>query len=87
MYKGAIGCKTGYTSKAGYCFVGGVKKDNYNLISVVLASGWPPNKDYKWADTKKLMDYAINNYKDSLLYINNKILNIKDINRWNKKEG
>ncbi|MBE5921782.1 MAG: D-alanyl-D-alanine carboxypeptidase [Lachnospiraceae bacterium] len=59
---GAIGIKTGFTSKAGYCFVGALKHDNKTFISVVLASGWPPNKSYKWADTRTLMQYGLNHY-------------------------
>ena len=61
-YPGAIGIKTGFTGNAGYCFVGAVRRDGRNLVSVVLASGWPPHKTYKWKDTTKLMDYGVNNY-------------------------
>ena len=62
QYAGAFGVKTGFTGKAGYCFVGAAKQDNKTLISVVLASGWPPNKTWKWADTKKLMNYGFQNF-------------------------
>lgn len=62
MYDGAIGIKTGYTGAAGYCFVGAVRANDRTLVSVVLASGWPPNKSYKWKDTKALMDYGMQNY-------------------------
>ena len=62
MYDGAIGVKTGFTGKAGYCFVGAIKREGMELISVVFASGWPPHKSYKWEDTKKLMDYGTQNY-------------------------
>ena len=62
QYSGAFGVKTGFTGKAGYCFVGAVKQDQKTFISVVLASGWPPNKTWKWSDTKKLMNYGVNNY-------------------------
>ena len=62
MYDGAVGVKTGFTNGAGYCFVGAVEKDGAKFISVVLASGWPPNKTWKWADTKTLMDYGTQNY-------------------------
>lgn len=68
MLDGAIGIKTGFTGNAGYCFVGAVKKDNKLLISVVLASGWPPNKSYKWKDTLKLMKYGMSNYKYKILF-------------------
>lgn len=63
MMDGAIGIKTGYTGKAGYCFVGAVKREDRLLISVVLASGWPPHKTYKWNDTITLMKYGINDLK------------------------
>lgn len=62
MQTGALGLKTGFTGEAGYCFVGAVKQDDRTYISVVLGSGWPPNKNYKWSDTKKLMNYGIKNF-------------------------
>lgn len=62
MMDGAIGIKTGFTNKAGYCFVGAVDKDGKKLVSVVLASGWPPHKEYKWSDTKNLMKYGLEEY-------------------------
>ncbi len=61
-YEGMISGKTGYTSKAGYCYVGAAKRDNRTLVSVTLGSGWPPNKNYKWSDTKKLLDYGFDNF-------------------------
>ena len=63
MMTGAIGIKTGFTNKAGYCFVGAIERDGIKLVSVVLASGWPPHKNYKWTDTKALMNYGIDNYR------------------------
>lgn len=62
LYDGAIGIKTGFTNKAGYCFVGAVDNDGRTFVSVVLASGWPPNKNYKWTDTTKLMDFGTRNF-------------------------
>ena len=38
-YEGALGIKTGFTGKAGYCFVGAAKKNGITLTSCVLASG------------------------------------------------
>ena len=63
LYDGAIGIKTGFTNKAGYCFVGAVSKNDKTFVSVVLGSGWPPHKSYKWRDTSSLMDYGMENYK------------------------
>lgn len=62
MYSGALGVKTGFTGKAGYCFAGAAQRDGITFTSSVLASGWPPHKSYKWSDTKALMDYGYNNY-------------------------
>ncbi|MDD6034949.1 MAG: D-alanyl-D-alanine carboxypeptidase [Lachnospiraceae bacterium] len=59
MMDGAVGVKTGFTGKAGYCFVGALEREDRLLVSVVLASGWPPNKAYKWSDTKALMNYGL----------------------------
>ena len=62
-YPGAIGIKTGFTGNAGYCFCGAAKRNGKTLVTSVLACGWPPNKGYKWVDTKKLMDYGFANFK------------------------
>lgn len=62
MMPGAVGMKTGFTGDAGYCFVGAVKQEGRSFVSVVLASGWPPSKSYKWKDTVKLMNYGAKNY-------------------------
>lgn len=59
---GAFGIKTGFTGNAGYCFVGALKSDGRTFISVVLGSGWPSNRTYKWKDMRKLMEYGINNF-------------------------
>lgn len=61
-YPGAIGLKTGFTNKAGYCFVGAAKREDRTLVSCVLASGWPPNKSFKWADTKALMNFGFDHF-------------------------
>ncbi len=62
LMDGAFGVKTGFTADAGYCFVGALKRDGRTYISVVLGSGWPPNKSYKWQDTMKLMNFGMDNY-------------------------
>ena len=63
-YDGAIGVKTGFTGKAGQCFVGAAKRGDTTLISVVLASGWgAEGKEKKWIDTKKILDYGFKNFK------------------------
>lgn len=68
MMDGAIGIKTGFTGKAGYCFVGAIKRLDRTLISVVLGCGWPPSKTLKWTDTKRLMAYGIENYEKKQIF-------------------
>lgn len=63
MMEGALSGKTGFTAKAGYCYVGALKRDERTFIVALLACGWPNNKGYKWKDTKKLMEYALENYE------------------------
>ena len=63
MMEGAIGVKTGFTGKAGYCFVGALEREDRLFISVVLASGWPPHKTYKWNDTRLLMNYGLEGFQ------------------------
>ena len=74
---GAFGIKTGFTGNAGYCFVGALKSDGRTFISVVLGSGWPSNRTYKWKDTRKLMEYGINNFFPRTVF--STIENYKDV--------
>ena len=54
-----FGIKTGYTNRAGHCFVGAAERDGVRLVSAVLGSGWgDAGKQKKWTDTKALMDYG-----------------------------
>lgn len=62
MMEGSISGKTGFTNKAGYCYVGAVERDERTFVVALLACGWPNNKNYKWQDTRELMEYAIENY-------------------------
>lgn len=62
MMEGAISGKTGFTNKAGYCYVGALKRDGKTYIVALLACGWPNNKNYKWSDTRKLMNHGIEDF-------------------------
>ena len=53
-----ISGKTGFTTKAGYCYVAAVEKDGRKMCLSLLGCGWPNNKNYKWADAKALVAYA-----------------------------
>lgn len=67
MMDGALTGKTGFTGKAGYCYVGALERDGRLYIVSLLACGWPGNKSYKWADTKKLMNYGLSVYETKKL--------------------
>ena len=76
--QGAISGKTGYTSKAGYCYVGAIKQKNMTMTVSVLASGWPPHKTYKWNDVRKLVQYVTYNYEKREIIADTN--NVKEIN-------
>ena len=50
--------KTGYTSKAGYCYVCSYEENGRSYSIALLACGWPNHKNYKWEDAKKLIAYG-----------------------------
>lgn len=52
---GVISGKTGFTNKAGYCYVCAYKENDRTLCIALLACGWPPNKNYKWSDANYLI--------------------------------
>lgn len=62
MMEGALSGKTGFTSKAGYCYIGSLRSENRTYVVALLACGWPNHKGYKWMDMKNLMSYGISNY-------------------------
>ena len=53
-YRDCIGVKTGFTNRAGYCYVGAAERNGINLISVVFYS----SRVGRWTDTKKLFEYG-----------------------------
>ena len=76
MMDGAVSGKTGFTGNAGYCYVGAVERDGKFLIVALLACGWPNNRNYKWSDTKLLMEYGFSNYEYKDIY---EISNLADV--------
>lgn len=67
MMDGALTGKTGFTGKAGYCYVGTVRREEKTLVVALLACGWPGHKNYKWSDTRKLVEYGFSNYEKRTL--------------------
>lgn len=63
MMDGALTGKTGFTADAGYCYVGALRQGDRTFIVALLACGWPNNRNYKWKDTRTLMEYGLANYE------------------------
>ena len=62
MMDGALSGKTGFTNKAGYCYVGSLKRDGRTFVVTLLACGWPNHKTWKWSDTRELMQYGVDHF-------------------------
>ena len=62
MMDGAFTGKTGFTNKAGYCYVGALERDGKCMIVALLACGWPNHKTYKWSDSRELFGYGLENF-------------------------
>ena len=59
-YEYATGLKTGYTDASGYCIVSTAKKDDKELISVILNSD---SISKRYSDCKTLFNYGFDNYE------------------------
>ena len=62
MMPGMLTGKTGFTGKAGYCYVGAMEEGEKQFIIALLGCGWPPHKTYKWTDARKLLEYGLSEY-------------------------
>ncbi|MDO7788024.1 D-alanyl-D-alanine carboxypeptidase [Desulforamulus aquiferis] len=69
-YKGATGLKTGYTSQAGQCIIASAKRDDRELIAVVLRT----EGVNLWSDAAKLLDYGFDNYENQQLIEKDKVM-------------
>lgn len=72
---GVYGVKTGFTNGAGRCLVTAIKRDNLDVICVVL--GADTKKD-RTQDSIKLIEYTFNNFKN--INIEEKI--VEEFNKW-----
>lgn len=59
-YEYATGLKTGYTDASGYCIVSTAKKDDKELIAVILNSD---SISKRYSDCKTLFNYGFDNYE------------------------
>lgn len=59
MMDGMLSGKTGFTGKAGYCYVGALTKGEKSFTIALLACGWPNNRTWKWHDARLLLEYGL----------------------------
>lgn len=64
FYEGTNGLKTGYTDAAGYCLAATAKRNNLQLIAVVLGER---DSNTRFAEARKLLDHGFANYETVLV--------------------
>lgn len=69
MMEEAVSGKTGFTNKAGYCYVGAIESEGRTFTVALLACGWPNHKTYKWSDMKTLARYGMERYQYQDIYV------------------
>lgn len=77
---GVYGVKTGFTNGANRCLVTSCKRDNLDIITVVLGAD---TKKFRTQDSIKLINYAMNNYKE--VDVENKIK--EEFEKWREENG
>lgn len=70
-YKYATGLKTGFTDESGYCIVSTAKKDDMELIAVILKSN---SINERYSDCKTLFNYGFDNYSYTTIHHSNDII-------------
>jgi D-alanyl-D-alanine carboxypeptidase (penicillin-binding protein 5/6) len=73
-YKGITGLKTGSTSIAKYCLSATAKRDNMDLIAVILAA---PDTKTRFKEAAKLLNYGFANY--SIYVDDNKDIDLEPV--------
>ena len=85
-YEYAIGIKTGYTSAAGNCLVSMASRDGLEFIVVTLGgTSTSSGLNARFADTKKIFDYAYNNFTLTKLKEKNSIIETIEIENGSKE--
>ncbi len=84
-YENAIGVKTGHTTQAGNCLVTKTSKNGLEFISVILNAGKTSNGlNSRYTDSKKLLEYAYNNYTFSNIVHKNSVIDTIEIDNGTK---
>ncbi len=69
MMDGVLTGKTGFTGKAGYCYVGALQRGEKTFSIALLACGWPNHKTWKWHDAKALYEYGLEHYEKKDIFV------------------
>lgn len=75
VLNGVVGVKTGFTNNAGRCLVTETKRNDMDIITVVLGAD---TKKFRTKDSIKLIEYTYSNYK--MVDLQEKI--IEEFNNW-----
>lgn len=65
------GMKTGYTDKAGYCYISSAVRNGKRLVVVVLGADKPQKR---FDDAKILFNYGFNNFETHRVVVKNKVI-------------
>lgn len=85
-YEYAVGIKTGYTSQAGNCLISMASRDGLEFMSVTLGGGTTSEGlNSRYIDTKKLFNYAYDNYTLTKLKEKNTIIETIEIENGTKE--
>lgn len=83
FYSGCVGGKTGSTNQAKYCLAVGAKRNNTELISVVLGA---ENSKQRFKIASGLLDYGFGNFESKTIFDNsnlqNKAIKIKGVDKF-----
>ena len=80
-----IGIKTGYTKEAQNCLIAGARKNNVELISVVLQAGTnSEGLSERYVDMQALFDYGFNDFDFSNIVSKNDVIQTIQIENANK---
>lgn len=74
-FQGADGVKTGYTSAAGRTLVASATRGGWQLLTVVMKSGW----DEIWNDAGPLLDYGFENFHRDVLAKKGEVLRTEKV--------
>ena len=72
FYEGCTGGKTGSTNQAKYCLAVGAKRNNMNLITVVLGA---ENSKDRFKLASDMLNYGFENYQAKTIFSNNDLTN------------